>query len=82
MAEVPDRHFYIIRNLRDAGCDEATIHRFLRFEAEGKTGEQLRLLSGQKASLLGTLHANQYKIDCLDHMVFCMTQKAKKDVNI
>ena len=34
----------VVQNLRDAGCDEETVERFLALEAAGDRREQLRLL--------------------------------------
>ena len=52
----------LIRNLKDAGCTERDIQRFLQLEQEGK----------QRAALLDRLHVSQRQIDCLDYLVFQM----------
>ncbi len=70
-----ERQFKIRRNLTDAGCSEALIARFLQLDWQQKRREQYRLLSRHKASLLEQLHHDQYKIDCLDHMVYAMCQE-------
>lgn len=62
----------ILRNLKDAGCDEFVIQKFFRLQGEGKIKEQLRLLSVQRAVLLDKIHANQKMIDCLDYLVYSM----------
>ena len=62
----------LIRNLKDAGCTERDIQRFLQLEQEGKQREQLRLLTAHRAALLDRLHASQRQIDCLDYLVFQM----------
>ena len=62
----------LIRNLKDAGCSEADIQRFLKLRQEGRRREQLRLLTTHRASLLDQLHVSQRQIDCLDYLVFQM----------
>ena len=62
----------LIRNLKDAGCGETDIQRFLQLGHEGKQREQLRLLSAHRAALLDQLHVSQRQIDCLDYLVFQM----------
>lgn len=62
----------LIRNLKDAGCPEADIQRFLKLGQAGKQQEQLRLLSIHRANLLNQLHISQRQIDCLDYLVYQM----------
>ena len=62
----------LLRNLKDAGCDEATIRRYLKLKMEGKEQEQLRLLSMHRASLLDSVHVSQQMIDCLDYLILTM----------
>ena len=51
MGEIPERT-RLLRNLKDAGRDEAMIQKYLRLQEEGKRQEQFRLLSLHRASLL------------------------------
>lgn len=74
-----DRVFKICRNLLDAGCDAALIEQFLALEQAGRREEQYRLLSRHKAALLEKLHQEQYRIDCLDHMVYAMQSEDKRN---
>lgn len=69
MNEIPEAD-RLLRNLSDAGCDEVTIQKYLQLQKEGKRHEQLRLLSMHRASLLDQVHVSQYKIDCLDYLVY------------
>ncbi|MCC8166822.1 MAG: hypothetical protein LIQ31_11890 [Planctomycetes bacterium] len=62
------------RNLCDAGCDAALADKFMKFHEEGEIEEQLRLLKTHRAALLKTIHEHQKKIDCLDYLVFSLTQ--------
>lgn len=72
------RIFKIRRNLLDAGCDASLITQFLELEQKHQRKEQYRLLSRHRASLLDQLHQEQYKIDCLDYMVYTMEKEDKK----
>ena len=74
-AATNDRIFKIQRNLSDAGCDDAQIAHFLELEQKQRCTEHYRLLSKHRAALLEALHRDQYKIDCLDHMVYVMGQE-------
>ena len=67
----------LLRNLKDAGCDEAMIQKYLQLQKEGKRREQFKLLSLHRASLLDRVHVSQSMIDCLDYLVYSM----KKDEN-
>lgn len=62
----------LLRNLKDAGCDEAMIQKYLQLQKEGKRQEQFRLLSLHRASLLDQLHVSQNRIDCLDYLIYTM----------
>ena len=70
-----DQAFRLRRNLTDAGCDPALITRFLELEQAHRRCEQYRMLARQKAALLQALHCVEYKIDCLDHLVYLMRQQ-------
>ncbi len=69
------RIFRIRRNLSDAGCSASQIIQFLELGEQRKRQEQYQLLSRQRALLLEELHQDQYKIDCLDYMVFTMQKE-------
>lgn len=73
-----ERIFKIRRNLSDAGCDAVLIEKFLELDKTKKRKEQYLLLSRYKATLLENLHNDQYKIDCLDHMVYMMEKEDKE----
>lgn len=75
-----DRVFKIQRNLSDAGCDDHLIEQFLVLEQKQKRKEQYLLLDRYRVKLLSELHQKQYKIDCLDYMVYTM-QKEDKNMN-
>ena len=64
--------FRLRRNLTDAGCDQEQIARFLELELACCRSEQYRMLARQKVALLRALHCVEYKIDCLDHLLYLM----------
>lgn len=65
----------LLRNLKDAGCGEVTIHKYLQLQKEGRRQEQYRLLSMHRASLLDRIHIDQQMIDCLDYLVYTMKKE-------
>lgn len=71
--------FRIRRNLKDAGCTPPIVTQFLDLEQRQCRREQYRLLSCQKAALLQKLHRIQYRIDCLDHLVYTMQQEDEQE---
>ncbi len=74
MGEIPEIT-RLLRNLKDAGCDEAMIQKYLQLEKEGKRQEQFRLLSLHRASLLDQVHVSQNRIDCLDYLIYTLKQE-------
>ena len=74
MGEIPEMT-RLLRNLKDAGCDEAMIQKYLQLEKEGKRQEQFRLLSLHRASLLDQVHVSQNRIDCLDYLIYTLKQE-------
>lgn len=68
----------LLRNLRDAGCDEATIQKYFQLQEEGRKQEQYRILAIHKASLLDRVHIGQQMIDCLDYLVYAMKKEENK----
>lgn len=60
----------LLRNLKDAGCSQKLIERFLELEQMGRKQEQLHLLFMYRADLLEQLHASQSRLDCLDYLVY------------
>ena len=80
MKEISEEQaFRIRRNLQDAGCESDFVAQFLHLEQIQCRREQYRLLSCQKSALLQTLHGIQYKIDCLDHLVYLMQQQDEQE---
>lgn len=59
----------IVTNLKDAGCTQELITKFLTCQNAGRTQDSLRVLALHRASLLEDLHASQFKLDCLDYLI-------------
>ena len=68
----------LIRNLKDAGCPETDIQRFLKLGQAGRRRDQLQILATHRAALLEQLHASQRQIDCLDYLVYQMSSRSDK----
>lgn len=62
----------LLRNLKDAGCDETTIKKCLQLQKEEKWQEQYRILSMHRVSLLDRMHVNQQMIDSLDFLIYAL----------
>lgn len=65
----------ILRNLKDAGCSDGMIQKYLQMQMDGRRKEQYRLLAMHRATLLDRIHADQQMIDCLDYLIYTI----KKD---
>lgn len=58
----------LIENLKDAGCSEEFIAKFLQAWEDRAATAPLKLLSQQRGRLLEAVHAEQKKLDCLDYL--------------
>lgn len=68
----------LLRNLEDAGCDEAMIQKYLQLYYEGRSKEQYRLLSMRRAALLDRIHTSRNMVDCLDSLIYIMRKEEAK----
>ena len=66
----------VVQNLKDAGCDEETVKKFMELAENGEKQKQYRLLEKHRKALLEKVHSREKQIDCLDYLVFRM----KKDI--
>lgn len=71
-------HPDVIQNLKDAGCDEATISTYIDCCACQDDHHQMRLLKKHRRYLLDHIHEDQKRIDCLDYLIY-QVEKKKKD---
>ena len=75
MINIKEDYLLLLRNLKDAGCNEETINKYFQFKEEGREKEQYRLLSLHRAQLLDKIHTDQKMIDCLDYLIYSMKNK-------
>lgn len=68
----------VVQTLKDAGCPEDFVARFLQVMERGSTAEQLRLLSCQRCKLLEQVHIEQKKLDCLDYLRYSLQKQSAK----
>lgn len=61
--------------LKDAGCEPETVALFLQLCEDGKTSDQLSLLTEHRKKLLSGLHSEQAKLDCLDYLIYQMRRE-------
>lgn len=64
-----------IQNMKDAGCSEDTIKRFLLCYEAGDIKGGLKVLSTHRQALLDAIHKGQKEIDCLDYLVYQIEKK-------
>lgn len=55
------------QNLIDAGCSSEFIERFDQTTSES---ERMRQLQSRRRELLGDIHSEQRKLDCLDYLIY------------
>lgn len=55
-------------NLLDAGCGADLVNAF--FSMQGKTKEQMKILTKHRRSLLDKIHEKQEMLDCLDYLIY------------
>lgn len=67
----------IIQNLKDAGCDKETIEKFMSDLHNGDAKNGLKSLVVHRKKLLDSLHREQKCIDCLDYLVYQMSEAYK-----
>ncbi len=65
----------ITQNLRDAGCPEDFIKRFLACLTHGTPAEQERLLEQERRCILEKVHDEQKKLDCFDYLRYALKRK-------
>ena len=60
----------LVLNLRAAGFAEDQVGDYLKAWDIGEIGEQLRLLSAKRRSLLDHIHQEEKQVGCLDYLVY------------
>ena len=69
MAEFSDIRGIVIQNLIDAGGGCFT-EECAQLILDGKMQSALNILAKHRKQLLDEVHANQKRIDCLDHLIY------------
>lgn len=67
-----------IQNMKDAGCSEDTIKRFLFCYQAGDIKGELKVLSNHRQAILDEIHRGQKEIDCLDYLVYQIEKSVGK----
>lgn len=65
----------VVQNLKDAGCDEEIVKKFMELAETGERQKQYRLLEKHRKNLLEKVHNREKQIDCLDYLVFQMKKE-------
>lgn len=73
----------VLQNLMDAGCGAALITAYRAIAEQPLpesliAGRQACLLRGYRKELLGQLHEDQRRIDCLDHLLYQLKEQAAR----
>ena len=67
--------YTVVQNLKDAGCTNEMVERFMDLQDREDREQQLLLLSGHRKHLLEKLHRDEKRIDCLDYLIYKMEKK-------
>ena len=67
--------YTVLQNLKDAGCTDEMVEKFMDLQANEDEEQQIRLLSSHRKHLLEELHREEKRIDCLDYLIYQMQNK-------
>ena len=67
--------YNVVQNLKDAGCTDEMIEKFMSLQNSKSEEQQLRLLAAHRKYLLERLHRVERRIDCLDYLIYQMENK-------
>ena len=70
--------YTVLQNLKDAGCTDEMVEKFMDLQANEDEEQQIRLLSSHRKQMLEELHREEKRIDCLDYLIYQMQNKNKK----
>ena len=71
--------YNVLQNLKDAGCTDETVEKFMSLQDGGDKEQQIRLLSAHRKCLLEKLHKNEKQNDCLDYLLYKIQNNLKSD---
>lgn len=60
----------VMRNLKDAGCTQDVVDRFMTLWERSDRETQLQFLRHHRRVLLDGIHVGQKKLDCLDYLIY------------
>lgn len=60
----------VVQNLKDAGCDDEKIERFMSCANQGDVTRGLELLEEHREILLEQVHSEERQISCLDYLIY------------
>ena len=63
---------HLIRNLHDAGCSHEFVEHFMDKHITNNLSEKIRLLTEHRSTVLHSIHEEQFKLDCVDYLLFQM----------
>lgn len=69
----------IIQNLKDAGCDAQETAKILKPCDRGRISEAIQYLRRHRLIIMEELHKSQFKVDCLDFLVYHMEKQEKQE---
>lgn len=75
MPEFYNKHMRFYQNLIDAGCKKTDIEKWILMYENKEDKKLVRQLAHYRKSLLDDLHQVQYKIDCLDYLLYKLKSK-------
>ena len=67
--------YTIVQNLKDAGCTDKMVEKFMALQDSEGEEQQPRLLFIHRKHLLENLHQYERRIDCLDYLIYQMEKK-------
>ena len=69
--------YTVLQNLKDAGCTDEMVEKFMALQDIEDEEQQMQLLSGHRKHLLEKLHNEEKQIDCLDYLIYQLQKRNK-----
>ena len=67
--------YTVLQNLKDAGCTDEMVEKFMALQDSDDEEQQMQLLSRHRRHLLEKLHRDEKQIDCLDYLLYQIQKK-------
>jgi hypothetical protein len=67
--------YTVAQNLKDAGCTDEMVKKFMVLQAAEDKEKQFRLLSEHRKYLIEKLRGYESRIDCLDYLIYQMEKR-------